>query len=363
MLLNRTLVAALLTASLISATDLTGRVTSAGKPLPGATVTARSGTATETVSTNEDGSFRLGLAASGPVDLDVALFGFKPFKLTVSPDGSGKLLALSMELMAPMLPLRPVGGQTLQARTQSLGAQTAEALASGVPAAESRASDGTESADSVLVQGSTQSAATDFTQGPQGFGPGGQGPGPEGGFPGASEGMGGAGGGGGFGGAGGGFGGGGGSGGRGGGGFGVGQGRGGGLGGGGAMPNLSNMSSEERAKAIAEMRARRGGAGPQVFGNNTSNRGQQYRGGAFWNFRNSGMDASPFALNGASVNKPSYNNSTYGASLGGPLPFPAAWSKDSFFFLNYTARAAQTATHSMALSPRSPSAAATSPPR
>ena len=334
MLLNRTLVAALLTASLISATDLTGRVTSAGKPLPGATVTARSGTATETASTNEDGSFRLGLAASGPVDLDVALFGFKPFRLTVSPGESDKPLALSMELMAPMLPSRPVGGQTLQARTQSLGAQTAEALASGVPAAESRASDGTESADSVLVQGSTQSAATDFTQGPQGFGPGGQGQGPEGGFPGASEGMGGAGGGGGFGGAGGGFGGGGG--GRGGGGFGGGQGRGGGLGGGGAMPNLSNMSPEERAKATAEMRARRGGAGPQVFGNNTSNRGQQYRGGAFWNFRNSGMDASPFALNGASVNKPSYNNSTYGASLGGPLPFPAAWSKGSFFFLNYT---------------------------
>ncbi len=48
------------------------------------------------------------------------------------------------------------------------------------------------------------------------------------------------------------------------------------------------------------------------------------------------MDASSFALNGAQTTKPSYNNSTYGASLGGPLPLPAKLSKGSFFFLNYT---------------------------
>ena len=36
------------------------------------------------------------------------------------------------------------------------------------------------------------------------------------------------------------------------------------------------------------------------------------------------------------MTKPSFNNSTYGASLGGPLPLPSRLSKGSFFFLNYT---------------------------
>jgi hypothetical protein len=102
------------------------------------------------------------------------------------------------------------------------------------------------------------------------------------------------------------------------------------------MPDFSSMSPEERQKAMAEMRQRRGNSGPEVFGNNSSNRLQQYRGGAFWNFQNSGLDASPFALNGASVTKPNFNNSTFGASLGGPLPLPSSWSKGSSFFLNYT---------------------------
>ena len=271
----------------------------------------------------------MGLATSGPVEVEVALFGFKPFKLTLSPEESGKPLALNLELLAPRLQSRPGGGQAAQDQAQAFSAQLAEALAPAVTPGENHVADGAESADSVLVQGSMQSAAADSTLGPPGFGPAGHGPGPEGGFPGAGEAMGGAGGGG-FGGSDGGFGGG-----HGRGGFG-GQGRGGGFGGAGGMPDFRNMSPEERQKAIAEFRRRRGNAGPQVFGNNASNQRRQYRGGAFWNFRNSGMDASPFALNGASVIKPDYNNSTFGATLAGPLPLPATWSRGSFFFLNYT---------------------------
>lgn len=325
--------------SLLSAAELTGKVTSAGKPLPGAVITAHLGDATETSSTGEDGVFSLHVAAAGPVTVEVALFGFRPFKQTVSPDEAGKPLSLNLELIAPRVQARPGGAQVVQEWAQASNAQGTEPGATTSPAVDTGVPGTTESADSVLVQGSMQRAGLDLPGGAPGFGPGGAGEGPNGGFeggagqggaPGGTPG-GGMGGGGGFGrgGGGGGFGGG----------FGAGGGGrngGGGARGGGGMPDFANLSPEERQKAIAEMRARRGNNGPEVFGNNTSNRRQQYRGGAFWNFRNSGMDASSFALNGAQLTKPNYNNSTYGASLGGPLPLPSKLGKGSFFFLNYT---------------------------
>jgi hypothetical protein len=211
---------------------------------------------------------------------------------------------------------------------QSLNNQVTESLNTPIAAPVPSAPENGETADSVLVQGSMQQAAADTSGmpgGPGGFGPGmgGQGPGGAPGF------GGGGGGGGGFGGGGGGGFGGGGGGGRGGGG-------GGGFGGGGARPDFANMSPEERQKAIAQMRARRGAGGPAVFGNNTTNRRQQYRGSAFWSFSDSALDASPFALNGASIPNPHYTNSGYGASIGGPLPLPAKLASGSFFFINYT---------------------------
>jgi hypothetical protein len=318
-------------ASLLPAADLTGKVASAGKPLPGAVVTARIGEVTETSSTKEDGTFALSVTGTGPVTLEVALFGFRPYKQTVSADDAGGPLAVNLELIAPRLTARPGNGEAVPEWAQSLTAQGVEAVAANVQAVEAPAPETAESADSVLVQGSMQRAGVDLPAGAPGFGPGGMGGGPMGAFGGGQGGMqGGMPGGGAFGPAGGG----GGFGGRGGGGGGFGGPRGGA--GGGGRPDFANMSPEERQKAIAEMRARRGNNGPEVFGNNATNRRQQYRGGAFWNFRNSAMDASSFALNGARTTKPDYNNSTYGLSLGGPLPLPSGLAKGSFFFLNYT---------------------------
>ena len=71
--------------SLLSASELTGKVTSAGKPLPGAVIAAHAGDVTETLSTGEDGAFSLQMAGTGPVTLEIALFGFQPYKRTVSP--------------------------------------------------------------------------------------------------------------------------------------------------------------------------------------------------------------------------------------------------------------------------------------
>lgn len=312
--------------SLLPAVDLTGKVTSAGKPLPGAVLIAHAGEITETSSTGEDGAFTLSVAGAVPVTLEVTLFGFQPYRATISPEEAAKPLSLNLELITPRpTPSRPGASQASPAWAQSSNAQGTDTLATTTtPAVEGSAPESSESADSVLVQGSMQRASVDLPAGAPGFGSGGMGEGPNGGLAGGGQGEGAGGTGFGRGGGSGGFGG------RGGGGGGFGGARGGG------MPDFANMSPEERQKAVAEMRRRRGNSGPEVFGNNATNRRQQYRGGAFWNFRNSAMDASSFALNGAQVTKPSYNNSTYGASLGGPLPLPASLAKGSFFFLNYT---------------------------
>jgi hypothetical protein len=324
--LKRAILALWFCSAVLPAIDLSGRVASGGRPLPGAVVTAHAGGATQSTSTGEDGAFALQLAATGPVQIEVALFGFGPLKQTLSPEDAAKPLNLNLELVAPRTQGRAGAGAQAPDWIQSLNNQVTESLNTPIATPVPAAPESAETADSVLVQGSMQQAAADTSGvpgGPGGFGPGmgGQGPGGAPGFGGGGGGGGGFGGGGG-----GGFGGGG----RGGGGYG------GGGGGGGARPDFSNMSPEERQKAIAQMRARRGAGGPAVFGNNTTNRAQQYRGSAFWSFSDSALDASPFALNGASIPNPHYTKSGYGASIGGPLPLPAKLSSGSFFFINYT---------------------------
>ncbi len=341
LILQRAILGLCLVSAVLPAIDLSGRVTSGGRPLPGAVVTARSGTVTQSTSTGEDGTFSLQLgsppagtppgAAAGAVQIEVTLFGFRPLRQTLSAPDAAKPLQLSMELATPRTQNRAAAGAQTPDWLQSLNGQGTESLNTTVAAPASAAPEGAETADSVLVQGSMQQAAADmsgFPGGPGGFGPGMGGQGPGGG-----PGFGGGPGGGGPGGGGGGFGGGGGGGGRGGGGGGYG---GGGFGGGGGRPDFANMSPEDRQKLIAQLRARRGASGPAVFGNNTTNRAQQYRGSAFWSYSNSALDASPYALNGAPVVKPSFYNTGYGASIGGPLPLPGKLASGSFFFINYT---------------------------
>ena len=304
MKLKRAILALWFCSAVLPAIDLSGRVASGGRPLPGAVVTAHAGGATQSTSTGEDGAFAMQLAATGPVQIEVALFGFGPLKQTFSAEDAAKPLNLNLELVAPRTQGRAGAGAQAPDWMQSLNNQVTESLNTPIAAPVPSAPENGETADSVLVQGSMQQAAADTSGmpgGPGGFGPGmgGQGPG---GAPG----------------------------------FGGGGGGGGGFGGGGARPDFANMSPEERQKAIAQMRARRGAGGPAVFGNNTTNRRQQYRGSAFWSFSDSALDASPFALNGASIPNPHYTNSGYGASIGGPLPLPAKLASGSFFFINYT---------------------------
>jgi hypothetical protein len=52
------------------------------------------------------------------------------------------------------------------------------------------------------------------------------------------------------------------------------------------------------------------------------------------NLNNSVLNAAPYSLNGQAQPKPSYAQSRFGASLGGPLVIPklVKWQRASFFF-------------------------------
>jgi hypothetical protein len=333
---------------------LTGQVTSEGRPLPGATVALAGGGPAASTITDEQGRFALENVPPGPATLEVRLFGFASKKLEVKSGERAQPLAITLELQA----YRPPAAQQAQGRVgrngngaafqnvqvmQSLESRVANSLeAQPTAGVESMGEQGTES---FLVQGS-MSGGLDrkVTVGmfPGMLGPG-MGGGMEEGQPGApgfggnsedtanSEGtVGGPGGG--FGGRGGGF--------RGGEGGGFGGRGGGGPGARGDMQQrMVNMSPEERQKFMEQMRqrvAQRGGE-QAVFGNRSRRSARDsIRGGVNVTFRNSAFDAAPFSVNGQPIQKPSYAQVRYGASLGGQLRIPKILEKEGgYFFLNY----------------------------
>ncbi|MGD0000546.1 MAG: carboxypeptidase-like regulatory domain-containing protein, partial [Bryobacteraceae bacterium] len=182
MKLKRAILALWCCSAVLPAIDLSGRVASGGRPLPGAVVTAHAGGATQSTSTGEDGAFALQLAATGPVQIEVALFGFGPLKQTFSAEDAAKPLNLNLELVAPRTPGRAGAGAQAPDSMQSLNNQVTESLNTPITTPAPAAPENGETADSVLVQGSMQQAAPDVAGmpgGPGGFGPGmgGQGPG------------------------------------------------------------------------------------------------------------------------------------------------------------------------------------------
>src|SRR5581483_8687788 len=69
------------------------------------------------------------------------------------------------------------------------------------------------------------------------------------------------------------------------------------------------------------------------FGNHR--RGQPaYMGSLYMNLNNSALNAAPYSLNGQALPKPSYAQSRFGVSFGGPLQIPklVKWQRASFFF-------------------------------
>lgn len=114
------------------------------------------------------------------------------------------------------------------------------------------------------------------------------------------------------------------------------------------------MTPEEREKMRKQFQDRMRQANAEGFGNRSNRARSQIRGGAFFTFRNASLDASPYALNGRTVEKPGYSTSRYGLTLGGPLKLGKVFSGEkTFFFVNYSGTRGDTAYNSYSVQPAS----------
>ncbi len=315
-----------------------GVVKSEGQPIPGAALKATSSDKILSTVSGDNGEFQFDGMTPGTWVIEADMFGFDHLRREVQVGTNPTRIDLTLQLRT--VQQRPFGQNGRPGEQQNQNAENQQAaetptdiVAEIAPPVAAEGSNESFLVAGTLSQGlqtGPQDMRPDFglglIQGPPGGGPpggpdaaGGGGPGGPGGGPGGlggpgGGGFGGPGGGGGFGGRGGGFGGGpgGGFGGRGGGGRG-------GQGPRGLGPDGRNIP------AFIGNRARRG-------------RQQQINGQAFFTFRNSAMDAKPFALNGQVQPKAAYAQNRFGFNIGGPVMIPKLfdWSSKANFFINYT---------------------------
>ncbi|HEX4810030.1 MAG TPA: TonB-dependent receptor [Bryobacteraceae bacterium] len=360
-----------------------GFVTSGGKPIPGATITATQGSQSFSTVTDQDGHYGFPPLGSGQWSVTIDMFGFDPLKKDVNYSAADKPVNFDLQLKEPAILQRlrefqarrngapgaggrPGSGQgggggfprgagqgnsagspanngpQNASRSPGQGGGTAgagsgdqnfdqqlQAALGGNETQGFTSSAGEAGNDSFLVQGSlspgmAQNAQADSGPDMRQFGPGGPGGmGGQFGAPGAAQSDGA------FttsaGGGGGGFGGGGGGGfGGGGGGFGGGGGRGGGGGG------FGGGGGNRRPGQVA---------GAQ-FGNRRRQR-QGIHGMLSFTLANSIVDAKPFSINGEDVPQAPYAQSRFSAIVGGPLVIPHLIndSKTQFFITYFGTRA------------------------
>jgi len=313
---------------------LAGTVRSAGLPIPGATVTAMQGARRIVTTTDDSGRYELSRLGPGSCIVEVQMLAFEPAKRDVAIDAAPVNADFTLTLRsAEVAAARPAGGPqqaransqagfrnlTLNQTTAAAAAAEQQTAPASTPAAPSDPSSANEAflMNGTLSSGLQQAAQTDdlfgvnrggFDQqggfGQQGNAPGMQGQGGQGGP------------GGGFGGSGGGFG-----------------GRG-GMGGPGGFGGARNAAGGRRPGG-------RPGQGPGMRGESFGNRAGRGRntgvhGSAFFSLDNSALDARPYSLNGQTVEKPSYAQSRFGITAGGPLTIPKLiHDNKTFFFLSY----------------------------
>jgi hypothetical protein len=319
--------------------------------IPGAAVTATSGSAKLTTSTDEQGRYALELP-EGKWSITVETYGLQSSTREVEQGSTPTTVDWPLQFAQFARAAAPPAAPAQQARNQPARNQQAfqdvQLAAIANPPTVTEPANPTETAaptDSFLVNGSLSQGL----QNPQqpdsmfmGFGPqGGVGPGGAGGNPfGGPEGQnpfgdggpgGGPGGGrgGGFGGMGGGPGGG-----RGGGFGGMGGGPGGMRGGPGGPGGFRNLTPEQRAALMERMR----NMNPQArnFGNRRRSAQPALRGMATYQVGNSAFDAAPYSFSGQDVGKPAYGTNRFGVMLGGPLKIRRLIDlKQTFFIVNY----------------------------
>src|SRR5208282_1990266 len=79
--------------------------------------------------------------------------------------------------------------------------------------------------------------------------------------------------------------------------------------------------------------------GPGIIGRGAGGRGfnlNQPHGSIYFTDDNADFDAAPFSVNGSPVEKASYNQARFGASVGGPLNIPKIYTggTETFYFIN-----------------------------
>jgi len=337
---------------LLSATQFTGSVRAADQWVPGATVTASQGAAKVVAYTGDSGRYTLDLAP-GVWTIQVDMFGFGTVQdqVTIGNQPAVRHWTLEMpRVNQPATPRsgerRPRGGpgtasrtgpgpqgrpgfQNAQVKATDDGQQALADAAANAASADLSAGLNADAQDSLLVNGSTSGGlaqSSDDEARRERGGNGANGGGLMGGGPGGNQtlglppgmsapgsdplGLGGFGASGINGGFGQGPGGGGGRGAGGGGGFGGGRGfgGGGGGGGGGGAGNRNNRRGPYNGQYAS-------------FGNRRRSQ-PAYSGSVFLRLENSALDAAPFSLNGRAEPKPSYDMSSFGLNVGGPLNIP-----------------------------------------
>ncbi len=352
------MVAWVLAAASLAAQGPRGAVRSGGLAIPGATITAAQGEIERTVYSDEQGRYSFEDLGEGEWAMRVEMFGFAPADQVWS--GGEKPLDWEIELRAAPAPRFP--GRAAQrmaaARGEGRFQQVEVNVADQVAAMESQSFSGAALDDAELIQSASESflvngsvsrgldappMAPGFRRdglgrpgGAPGFGDQGgnifeQAGGQDGfsaGAGGGPEGPGGAlfGGGGPRGG---------GPGGRGG--SSAGRGRPGGRGGGRGGPGGGRGPGAGRARGgdgqgPPFLRQR----GAMIFGNR-SRRGQTpIRGSLTFTLRNSAFDAKPYSITGENIDKPSYAQSNFSASVGGQLRIPKlVEDSKTFWFFTY----------------------------
>ena len=327
-----------------------GMVRANGLPIPGAVVTAVQGNSKVVTATDEAGRFTLPELSAGAWTVTVEMTGFGPVTKTLEGgatqlDFDLRLAPLTTERAASAAPTpaartngapaptppgaapRAATGATGQRPTQAANRAfqrvdpTASALAdlqAQVASAEPERSS-QDANEAFLVNGSLsrglgapQAMDAAFSRGDMGFGPGGPAGNPfgagqsAGGGPGGGPGFGGG-----------------------------GPGGGPGFGGGGPGGGFGGRGGPGAWQGRRGPNAQGGPRNAMVFGNRSARR-QDFHGNASFSLRNSALDASPYSINGQNVMKPSYAQSRFSLSGGGPLRIPKLFKdENTFLFVSY----------------------------
>ncbi len=301
--------AALLAASLLPAAPHSGVVSSAGQPVPGATVTAAQGERRLLTSTGEDGRYEFRDLPGGVWLFEVAMFGFQTAYRELNLTSAGSTLDWTLELRpySQDAPSSPAADPSVAAEEEVSGVLATEPLARAHDAVEAH-----EANEAFLVQGSLSQGLEAARQEDVFAQRRGE----------LAERV---------------------------------------------KTSLQARAAVPRPPAASAGRAsgaarlgRRGGfaARPNArksaasFGNRNKKKQEGIRGAAYFSLRNSALDASPFSLTGQPLLKPSYAHSRFGLAAGGPLSIPKLLElRGSFVFLNYTGARSRNPHHAVSTLP------------